>query len=95
MRSTCGDPACTHHGLVETCPMHLVDVGCHAHVVSIGGDRELRRRLMELGFCSGTPVDVLRRAPFGDPIEFRIRGYCLSLRDEQAKYVTVNVPARA
>jgi Fe2+ transport system protein FeoA len=32
---------------------------------------------------------VIRRAPLGDPIEFRLRGYCLSLRDEQARHVMI------
>jgi ferrous iron transport protein A len=45
-----------------------------------------------MGFCNGANVEVIRRAPLGDPIEFRLRGYCLSLRDEQAQYVQI-VPA--
>jgi ferrous iron transport protein A len=61
--------------------------------VSVHGDAELRRRLLEMGFCNGASVQVVRRAPLGDPIEFKLRGYCLSLRDEQAKFVTI-APAR-
>lgn len=53
------------------------------------GDTAVRRRLLEMGFCNGADVEVVRRAPLGDPIEFRLRGYCLSLRDEQAKHVKV------
>ncbi|HVT90963.1 MAG TPA: FeoA family protein [Tepidisphaeraceae bacterium] len=63
--------------------------GEHATVLSVNGDVELRRRLLEMGFCNGAEVEVIRRAPLGDPIEFRLRGYCLSLRDEQAKCVKV------
>jgi Fe2+ transport system protein FeoA len=47
---------------------------------------------MEMGFCNGTSVQVVRRAPFGDPIEFRLRGYFLSLRADQAQNVYI-VPA--
>ena len=50
---------------------------------------ELERRLLELGFTEGAQVEVIRRAPLGDPIEFRLRGYHLSLRDEQARFVTI------
>jgi Fe2+ transport system protein FeoA len=57
--------------------------------VAVGGDSELRRRLLEMGFCSGTQVEVVRRAPFGDAIEFRLRGYHLSLRNEQAMHVQI------
>jgi Fe2+ transport system protein FeoA len=53
------------------------------------GDPQVRRRLLEMGFCNGASVEVIRRAPLGDPIEFRLRGYHLSLRDEQAKYVQI------
>jgi ferrous iron transport protein A len=42
-----------------------------------------------MGFCNGASVEVIRRAPLGDPIEFRLRGYSLSLREEQARHVTV------
>ena len=42
-----------------------------------------------MGFCNGASVEVIRRAPLGDPIEFRLRGYHLSLRDEQAKHVQI------
>lgn len=37
-------------------------------------------RLEELGFVPGTALEVLRRAPFGDPIELEIRGYRICLR---------------
>jgi ferrous iron transport protein A len=42
-----------------------------------------------MGFTNGAQVEVIRRAPLGDPIEFRLRGYHLSLRDEQAQFVTI------
>lgn len=62
-----------------------------AAVVSVTGDRELRRRLLEMGFCNGVQVELVRRAPLGDPIEFRLRGYLLSLRNEQARHVHVRL----
>ena len=63
--------------------------GRAAEVLSVSGDRELRRRLLEMGFCNGARVELVRRAPLGDPIEFRLRGYLLSLRNEQAQHVLV------
>ena len=81
---------CTHCGPVETCPLHQVGIGCHGKVVSVGGDSHLRRRLLEMGFCNGARVEVIRRAPLGDPIEFKLRGYHLSLRADQAKFVLVS-----
>lgn len=75
----------------RTCSLDCLALGCQARVLSVSGDREFRRRLLEMGFCNGAPVEFLRRAPFGDPIEFRVRDYCLSLRSEQAKNVLVAI----
>jgi Fe2+ transport system protein FeoA len=75
---------------VQPCCLSDLAVGCRGCVVHVGGeDPELRRRLLEMGFCNGACVEIVRRAPLGDPIEFRLRGYHLSLRDEQAKHVVI------
>jgi ferrous iron transport protein A len=89
MHKTCDLPGCNHCGTPQTCALNKLGIGCRGFVVSVGGDRDIRRRLLEMGFCNGVPVEVIRRAPLGDPIEFRLRGYHLSLRDEQAKFVEV------
>jgi len=49
------------------------------------------QRLMELGVLEGERVEVVRRAPAGDPIEIRILGYSLSLRGAEASLVTIDV----
>lgn len=66
-------------------------------VVRVLGPEAIRRRLMEMGLCQGVEIDVLRRAPLGDPIEVRVRGYLLSLRGLQAALVRVTraTPASA
>ena len=89
MQKACDVPGCNQVGQITACPLNKLGVGCHGSVVSVGGDTDVRRRLLEMGFCNGARVEVLRRAPLGDPIEFRLRGYCLSLRDEQAKHVHI------
>lgn len=81
----CGHPRCA-----EACTLNRLGIGQCGTVLRIDAARDLRRRLMEMGFCSGTRVEVVRRSPFGDPIELRLRGYCLSLRDDQAKCVSVS-----
>jgi Fe2+ transport system protein FeoA len=75
---------------VNGCPLSKLKVGCQGQVISVTGDSDLRRRLLEMGFCNGATVEVVRRAPMGDPIEFKLRGYHLSLRSDQAKCVNVN-----
>ncbi len=91
MNKACDHADCTHTGSAESCALSQLGKGCSAFVVSVDGDRELRRRLLEMGFCNGVQVEMIRRAPMGDPIEFKLRGYCLSLRAEQAQFVQVRV----
>ena len=58
-------------------------------VEKVGGARSFRRRLMELGLIPGIKVEVLRIAPFGDPLELSVRGCNLSIRAAEAKQVEV------
>lgn len=51
-----------------------------------------RQRLLELGFTSGTEVEVSRRAAFGGPLEIRLRSYRLSLRRDEANAIRVERP---
>jgi Fe2+ transport system protein FeoA len=46
-------------------------------------------RLMEMGLTPGAAVEVLRRAPLGDPILLRVRGYSLSIRKSEACHIEV------
>jgi Fe2+ transport system protein FeoA len=62
-------------------------------VDEVGGARAFRRRLMELGIIPGTRVEVLRVAPFGDPLELRARGCNLSIRTAEARRVQVHATA--
>ena len=93
MQKACDLAGCNHCGDPSTCGLNQLGIGCRGSVVGVAGDPEVRRRLLEMGFCNGASVEVVRRAPLGDPIEFRLRGYCLSLRDEQARCVQI-LPAK-
>lgn len=48
-----------------------------------------KRRLIEMGITPGTAVVVRKRAPLGDPIEIMLRGYSLTLREEDALRIFV------
>ena len=89
MQKACGFAACNGCSSPETCTLNQLGIGCKGSVFAVGGDPHVRRRLLEMGFCNGASVEVIRRAPLGDPIEFRLRGYSLSLREEQARFVQV------
>jgi ferrous iron transport protein A len=63
--------------------------GERGKVLGLGGDPEVARRLMDLGLIRGTTVEVIRRAPLGDPMEVRLRGFMLTLRRAEAEHITV------
>jgi len=48
-------------------------------------------RLREMGLLPGTSVTFVRAAPLGDPLEFKVRGYLLTLRREEADQITVEL----
>jgi Fe2+ transport system protein FeoA len=64
-------------------------IGRSGEVLTIGGEKVLRRRFLEMGITPGTVVTVKKVAPMGDPIELLLRGYVLSLRLEDAEKIMV------
>jgi len=46
-------------------------------------------RLREMGLLNGTRVTLIRTAPLGDPLEYKLRGYHLSLRRTEAEQILV------
>jgi len=55
------------------------------------GDKDVRRRLLDMGLTKGTEIIVVRKAPLGDPIEFLLKGYNLSLRKRECENVYIMV----
>ena len=66
-----------------------LEIGRSARVLTVGGEGALRRHLLDMGLTPKTVVTVRKRAPLGDPIELRLRGYELTLRAEDAREITV------
>ena len=66
-----------------------VKVGESAKIVKLGGERAIKRRIMDMGLTKGVEVSVRKVAPLGDPIELTVRGYELSLRKSDAEFIEV------
>jgi len=60
-----------------------------ALVHCVGGSGPLRRRLLDMGLVRGAAVTMIKTAPLGDPIQYRVRGYHLALRRAEAQLVTL------
>jgi len=66
-----------------------LQIGKSGIVETVGGEKILRRRLLEMGITPGTSITVKKAAPMGDPIELLLRGYVLSLRLQDAEKITI------
>ena len=58
-------------------------------IISVGGERSFRRRLMEMGILPGTFVRVIGVAPLRDPITIETEHGRLSIRKREADTITV------
>ena len=64
-------------------------IGQQAVITAVGGEGELRCRLLDMGLIPHTVVAMQKVAPMGDPMEIRLRGYELTLRKEDAAKITI------
>jgi len=75
----------SNHGTLTELP-----VGRDARVTAVHGTGRVTRRLMEMGVIPGVAVQMIKAAPFGDPIEVRVRGYNLAMRRSEASAIEVS-----
>ena len=76
-------------------------IGKVARITVVGGNGELRQHFLDMGVIPGTEITKIKLAPMGDPIEFEINGYELTMRvddadkiqAEQLDAATVHEPA--
>ena len=65
--------------------------GERGKVVEISSCGSLRTRIMDMGIVRGAEIEMVRRAPLGDPLEFLLKGYRLTLRRGEAANVLLEV----
>ncbi|MFI0348327.1 MAG: ferrous iron transport protein A [Chthoniobacterales bacterium] len=70
-------------------PLSKLQIGETASIYRLPQAQVLANRLREMGLLRGTEITFVRKAPMGDPLEFRLRGYSLSLRGNDAEQVLV------
>lgn len=61
-------------------------------IVRINKRGRLRQRLLDMGVVTGEEIVLKHKAPFGDPLEFTVKDYQISMRKEEAAEVMVEVP---
>ena len=74
---------------LEPITLDSLSVGSCCVITSIEGDDQLTRRLLEMGLFEGEELEVIARAPLGDPLEVRLSQSSLSLRVNEARRIIV------
>jgi ferrous iron transport protein A len=62
-------------------------------IVSVKAEGALGRRLRDMGLVPGKQVKIQGRAPLYDPVSLRIMGFTLTLRNNEADHILVEVDA--
>ncbi|NJN66977.1 MAG: ferrous iron transport protein A [Chloroflexaceae bacterium] len=66
-------------------------IGQRATILRVDGEKNIRRRLLDMGMTIGETVTMKAVAPLGDPVELIVKGYHLSLRKHDARRILVEV----
>ena len=74
----------------ETITLTKLPIGLDARVTAVNGTGSITRRLLEMGVIPGVSIKVVKMAPFGDPVEIRVRGFSLAMRRSETDAIEVS-----
>ncbi|GAB6039005.1 FeoA family protein [Fundidesulfovibrio butyratiphilus] len=69
--------------------LRLLRVNQKALIRAVTASGEMGRRIRDMGLVPGAQVMVVGRAPLEDPVALRLKGFTLSLRNNEADFITV------
>ncbi len=89
MKNTLSDNAVSAARADTVLTMDSLKPGQSAYITAVGGTGALRHHLLDMGLTPKTEITLNKTAPMGDPVQFEVRGYELTLRLSEAQKVTV------
>ena len=75
--------------MVKAMKLNELEIGSTGVIQSVGGEGALRQHFLDMGVIPGCEIELVKYAPMGDPAEYRIHGYELTLRLDDAKEITI------
>ena len=72
-------------------PMRQMQDNQTGTIRTVKADGELGRRIRDMGLVPGTEIRIQGRAPLNDPVALRLMGFTLTLRNNEADYIEVEV----
>lgn len=70
-------------------PLTAIPSTARCRVTRVRLDHAISYRLLEMGLIEGAEIQVVRRAPLGDPLQIRVGDFDLSLRASEASLIDV------
>jgi Fe2+ transport system protein FeoA len=70
-------------------PLGELPVGSRGMVAEVKGGGKQQRRMLDMGLVPGAEVTVIRTAPLGDPVEYRVKGTAIAMRRTDADNILV------
>ena len=77
------------HTKIESMTLDVLGAGERAVVRGVGGEGALRQHFLDMGLIPGARIEFVKSAPMGDPLEYRIHGYELTLRADDAAKIEI------
>jgi ferrous iron transport protein A len=84
--SVCGEEA-----KMTIIPLRKMLSGQKGVISKVKANGELGRRIRDMGVVPGTPIQIQGRAPLKDPVAIRVRDFTLTLRNNEADHILVDV----
>lgn len=75
--------------MAESISLRIMKKGQKAIIRAIAAEGELGRRIRDMGLIPGAEVQIVGRAPLKDPVALRLKGFTLTLRNNEADKITV------
>ena len=75
--------------MTQAVPLRTLQVGQFAQIASIAAEAEIGRRIRDMGLIAGAKIQVVGHAPLHDPVAVRLMDFTLTLRNNEADFITV------
>jgi ferrous iron transport protein A len=75
---------------IQEITLDTLKPGEKARITKVRVKGSARRKLFDMGMVAGAEIELVRNAPLGDPMDYRIKGYHLSIRKEEASQIFIH-----
>jgi ferrous iron transport protein A len=72
--------------------LRFLKLNQRGRITAVEAQGELGRRIRDMGLVPGVEVQVVGRAPLKDPVALRVKGFTLTLRNQEADFIRVETP---